>query len=87
MGVANNEWQLQEAKNKLSQLVKEADKGVPQFITVHGKPAAVVLSTNDYRKLAQPSTPLSSALLMPMLDDDEEVLFARNQDVGRDIEL
>ena len=29
-----NQWQLQEAKNKLSQLVKNADKGVPQYITI-----------------------------------------------------
>ncbi len=82
-----NEWQLQEAKNKLSHVVKEADRGIPQFITVHGKQTAVVLSAKEYRKLTQPDSSLSEALLMPVLDEDDEALFARSQDVGRDIEL
>ena len=85
MSISSNEWHLQEAKNKLSQLVKEADKGVPQFITVHGRQAAVLLSAEDYKRLVHPSSPLSSALLMPTLDENDEALFERNQDVGRDI--
>ena len=86
MSTDPNEWQLQEAKNKLSHVVKEADKG-PQFITVHGKPAAVVLSAEAYRTLVQPSSSLSEALLMPVLDEGDEALFERSRDVGRNIEL
>ena len=37
-------WQLQEAKARLSELVKSAEHEGPQEITVHGRPAAVVLS-------------------------------------------
>ncbi|MDR3360262.1 MAG: type II toxin-antitoxin system prevent-host-death family antitoxin, partial [Bifidobacteriaceae bacterium] len=37
------QWQLQEAKSKLSQLVREAENG-PQTITHHGRPSAVVIS-------------------------------------------
>ena len=81
-----NEWQLQEAKNKLSQLVKEADKGAPQFITVHGKNTAVILSTRDYEKLQRPKSKLSTALLLPIIDDHDD-LFERNHDTGRDIDL
>ncbi len=87
MSDLSNEWQLQEAKNKLSQLVKKADRGVPQFITVHGKQAAVILSADDYRKLAQPTSSLSSALLMPVINDHDDDLFERSKDVGRDIDL
>ncbi|MGI9292819.1 MAG: type II toxin-antitoxin system Phd/YefM family antitoxin [Pseudomonadales bacterium] len=87
MNNLSNEWQLQEAKNKLSQLVKKADKGIPQFITVHGKQAAVILSAQAYKKLVRPSSTLSSALLMPILNEHDKELFERNQDVGRDIEL
>jgi prevent-host-death family protein len=47
MNTPSNQWQLQEAKNKLSQLVKEAGQGFPQYITVHGKSTAVVLSIKD----------------------------------------
>ena len=86
MNIADNEWQLQEAKNKLSQLVKEAKKGVPQFITVHGKNAAVIISAKDYQKLRQPSTKLSSALRMPILDEGDK-LFERSTDTGREIDL
>lgn len=86
MSSISNEWQLQEAKNKLSQLVKEADRGIPQFITVHGKQTAVVLSAASYKKLTQPSNSLSEALLMPILDSEDD-LFERSQDTGRSIEL
>ena len=86
MDSAPNEWQLQEAKNKLSQLVKEADKGIPQYITVHGKSTAVVISAKEYEKLKRPKTKLSSVLLKPILEDDEDI-FERNIDIGRDVEL
>ena len=86
MNSFSNEWQLQEAKNKLSHLVKEAKKGVPQYITVHGKNTAVVISAVEYERLKRPSSSLSSALLMPVLDAADN-LFERDTDTGRDIEL
>lgn len=81
-----SEWQLQDAKNKLSQLVREARKGAPQYITVHGQNAAVIISAQEYAQLTRSQTTLSSALLEPLLGDNEE-LFARNTDVGRDLGL
>lgn len=81
-----NEWQLQEAKNKLSQLVKAADNGVPQYITVHGRSKAVIISAQEYQKLKQPQSKLSSALLKPILENGDD-LFARVQDTGRRLEL
>ncbi|NJD32063.1 MAG: type II toxin-antitoxin system Phd/YefM family antitoxin [Gammaproteobacteria bacterium] len=44
-------WQLQDAKARLSELVKLAQQDGPQSITVHGKPAAVVLSPAQYERL------------------------------------
>jgi prevent-host-death family protein len=44
-------WQLQEAKAKLSELVKRAESEGPQEITVHGQLKAVVLSQAEYEKL------------------------------------
>ena len=44
-------WQLQEAKARLSQVIKKAGKEGPQRITVHGEPTAVVISTEEYRRL------------------------------------
>lgn len=47
-------WQLQEAKARLSEVIKKAAKEGPQNITVHGQATAVILSAAEYRKLKQP---------------------------------
>jgi antitoxin Phd len=44
-------WQLQEAKNKFSEVVEEALKKGPQIITRRGVETAVVLSSAEYRKM------------------------------------
>jgi antitoxin Phd len=44
-------WQLQEAKNKLSEVVDGALTDGPQVITKRGVETAIVLSYADYRKL------------------------------------
>lgn len=45
-------WQLQDAKARFSEVVKLAQRKGPQAITVHGKPAAVLLSSAEYERLA-----------------------------------
>jgi len=47
-------WQLQEAKARLSEVIKRAAKEGPQSITVHGEPTAVVLSNEEYERLRHP---------------------------------
>jgi antitoxin Phd len=47
-------WQLQEAKARLSEVVKKAVKEGPQEITVHGEPSAVVISSREYARLKHP---------------------------------
>lgn len=44
-------WQLQEAKNKLSEVVEAALNDGPQVITRRGADTAIVLSYADYRRL------------------------------------
>jgi antitoxin Phd len=44
-------WQLQEAKNRFSEVIEEALKDGPQLITRRGVETAVVLSFTDYRKM------------------------------------
>jgi len=56
-------WQLQHAKNHLSEVVRNALNEGPQAITLHGKPSAVVISFDEYNKainVRKPSEPLSS---------------------------
>jgi len=51
----NNQWQLQEAKSKFSNLVEKATKSGPQVVTKHGEEAVVVLSVAEYKKLLKPN--------------------------------
>jgi len=51
-------WQLQEAKNKLSEVVDMALKDGPQTITRRGQRTAVVVSVKDYENLTKPKNSL-----------------------------
>lgn len=44
-------WQLQEAKNKLSEVVERAIQEGPQTVSRRGKDAVVILSCTDYERL------------------------------------
>ncbi len=44
-------WQIQEAKNKFSEVVDEAVKQGPQIITKRGVETVIVLSYAEYRKV------------------------------------
>lgn len=79
-------WQLQDAKAHLSELVKNASSGAPQEITLRGKPAVVVLSTQQYEKLKQPKQKLVSFLRQsPLMNLD--INIDRDKSFMRDIDL
>jgi len=80
------EWQLQEAKNRLSRVVEEARRGTPQTITLRGTPAAVVISFEKYQELTRPRSPLSEFFRSSPLHD-VELDLERSRDTGREIEL
>ena len=64
-------WQLQEAKNKLSEVVDQAVSDGPQIITKRGVETAIVLSYADYRKLMLRQTKLSDFFReSPLVDAD-----------------
>lgn len=52
-------WQMQEAKNKFSEMVEEALKPGPQVITKRGRETAIVLSWEDYRRMTLSQKKLS----------------------------
>lgn len=82
------EWQLQEAKNQLSQLIKQAVGGEAQVVTVHGRPTAVVLSAEEYARLTRGKRggKLSTVLLRPDIGS-EDLDFSRTRDTGRKVKL
>ena len=80
------EWQLQEAKNRLSQLVNQAVQEGPQTITVRGKPAAIVLSVEEYQRLTKQQTKLTDFFKeSPLFDTD--LVLERSTDLSREVEL
>jgi len=86
MKMIENSWQLQNAKNKFSNLVDKAQHNGPQIVTKHGKDVVVVLSIDEYKKLIKPKINLlkffqNAPLSKINLD------IKRNKDLPRDIEL
>jgi len=59
-------WQLQEAKARLSEVVRRAAECGPQHVTVNGEERAVVLSAEDYVRLR--GQPTGRALVDLMAD-------------------
>lgn len=85
--MATVRWQLQDAKNRLSELVRKAKKEGPQVITLRGADAVVVVAAEEFRKLSRrPKGSLvdffrKSPLAGVKLD------LARSRDTGRPVEL
>jgi antitoxin Phd len=79
-------WQLQDAKNRLSEVVRKARTEGPQVITLHGEDAAIVVSTKDYQKLAQRKGRLVEFFRKsPLVGVDLDL--RRSRDTGRKIRL
>ena len=79
-------WQLQEAKNKLSEVVRKARSEGPQVITLHGADAAVVVSAKDFVRLSRRKGKLVEFFRKsPLVGVDLDL--ARRRDTGRKIDL
>lgn len=60
---AGHGWRLEEAKARFSELVRLAREAGPQRVTVRGRDAVVVLSAEDYARLAPAATAPTLAAL------------------------
>ena len=79
-------WQLQEAKNRLSEVVKKAREHGPQIITVHGTDAVVVVGADQFRKLSRrKGTLVEFFQRSPLVGTDLDLV--RSRDSGRDVEI
>jgi antitoxin Phd len=79
-------WQLQEAKNRLSELVRRARDEGPQVITLHGRDAAVVLSARDYARTARRKESLAEFVRRSPLAG-VALELGRSRDTGRPVKL
>jgi antitoxin Phd len=80
-------WQLQEAKNKFSEVVDEALVHGPQIITKRGIETAVVLSYTEYRRIALQQKKLSDFFRESPLVDTAIDLTRDNSPLRADILL
>lgn len=83
--MANPTWSVQDAKNRFSEVVDAARKA-PQMVTKHGKPAAVVVSAEEYerlRTLQHLKAPSFAEMLLAMPQGDVE--FERIKAKPRDV--
>ena len=78
------EWQVQEAKQRFSELIRTAQIDGPQIVTRHGEQIAVVIEISEYRHLQGQSTEFKDYLRGG--PDFEELDLGRAADAPRSID-
>jgi prevent-host-death family protein len=78
-------WQLQDAKQRFSELVRYARAHGPQTVTKHGQEVAVVVSIEEYRRLTRDLPSFKEHLLAT--PDLEALTIDRPREAARRVEL
>jgi len=79
-------WQVQEAKQRFSEVLRAAEAGEPQIVTKHGEAVAVIIDIAEYHRLTGQSETLVEYLRAePLIDGD--VKPERRADRPRDVDL
>jgi len=50
----SDHWQIQDAKQRFSEMIRAVTNEGPQVITRHGEDVAVVVGIGEYRRLTRP---------------------------------
>lgn len=82
-----HQWQLQAAKARFSELVKQASDSGPQEITVHGRPVAVVISRDLFDRLSGNADSLVDFMRRSPLYGQDDVEFERDRSAPREVDL
>jgi len=77
-------WQMQEAKARMSEMVKRAQTQ-PQDITVHGKSVAVVISREAFDRLSQTQDSLVDFMRRSPLCGVDDLEFERDPSLTREV--
>ena len=78
-------WQVQEAKQRFSEVLRSARADGPQFVTKHGDEVAVVLDIREYRRLRGGTRDFKEFLRSDPSDDALDL--RRSGDLPRPFEL
>ena len=79
-------WSLHDAKNRLSQLVRQTREG-PQVIAVRGEERAVVLSLEAYRRLTRADADDLVGFLRASPWADVDLDLERVREAPREVDL
>ena len=79
-------WKLQDAKARFSQIVDEAVKNGPQYVTRHGAETVVIVSVDEYEELMS-SRPSFKEFLLSCPKSSLELDLTRRKDFPRGVEL
>ena len=80
------EWQVQEAKQRFSEVIRAAGAGEVQVITKHGQAVAVVIDIDEYRHLRGESVDLMAYLRADPVGQDD-LGIERSSEASREIDL
>ena len=80
-------WQLQEAKARLSEVVKCAEREGPQNITLHGQSVAVLVSRAMFDRLTGNEVSLVEFMRRSPLYGAEDIALERDTSTTREVEL
>jgi len=83
-----NRWRLQDAKARLSEVVREAQTHGPQRVTLHGRDAVVIVGAAEFDRMQQPLTGRDIVAALrgsPLVDVEFERLSVKSP--VRDFEL
>lgn len=89
----SDHWQLQEAKQRFSEVIRAVELSGTQFVTRHGDEVAAIVPIQSYRHEHDPDDDFVSHLLSaPVVDDEvasvfDEIEARRKQDLPREIDL
>lgn len=78
-------WQMQEAKARLSEVVKLAESEGPQNITLHGQSVAVVVSRSTFERLSGNEHSFIEFMRQSPLYGLEEIEFERDKSLTREV--
>jgi len=56
-------WQIQEAKQRFSELINRAERDGPQVVTRHGAEVAVVIGAQEFHRLSKDKGAVKERLL------------------------
>jgi prevent-host-death family protein len=85
---SGNRWRLQDAKARLSEVVRQAQQRGPQRVTLHGRDAVVVVRADEFDRMQRPVSGgdiVSALATSPLGDVNFERLTVKSR--VRDVDL